>query len=327
MVRNAWLPFLPALCALACAAAPAQAAPPMPPDTAHAGGVPDDRPTPRVPLEHLPALAGDYFRIDSAYTGRPHHVYVRLPEGYAADPDRRWPVVYLLDGDSLFPLLAPTHLFLHYDEQLPEAIVVGIAYGSFDPAINRRHVDFSAPGPDTPDGEGGAPAFLAFLERELLPMVEGRHRADPGRRVLVGQSRSGYFVLWSALRRPDLFLGRVASNPAFSRTRADLFAEAAAHTRDDLAVVVASGARDQAFRMDDARAWMDAWRAHGDRPWALHHEILADGTHAASIGEAYRRAMLVLFRDGITAAKAQTRAKDAASPAAPSRQAPVRPAP
>ena len=112
----------------------------------------------RVPLEHLPALRGDYFALRSQATGRDYHVYVRLPEGYDADPDRRWPVVYLLDGDSLFPLLAPTHLFLHYDEQLPEAIIVGLAYGGFDPAVNLRHVDFSAPGPDTPEGEGGAPA-------------------------------------------------------------------------------------------------------------------------------------------------------------------------
>src|SRR5690606_2115211 len=91
----------------------------------------------RVPLEHLPALAGDYFPIRSQATGRTYHVYVRLPEGYDPDADVRWPVVYLLDGDSLFPLLAPTHLFLHYDEHLPEAIIVGIAYGGFDPAVNK----------------------------------------------------------------------------------------------------------------------------------------------------------------------------------------------
>ncbi|WP_187471049.1 alpha/beta hydrolase [Luteimonas viscosa] len=263
----------------------------------------------RVPLEYLPALRGDYFALHSQATGRDYHVYVRLPEGYDADPDRRWPVVYLLDGDSLFPLLAPTHLFLHYDEQLPEAIIVGLAYGGFDPAVNLRHVDFSAPGPDTPEGEGGAPAFLEFLERELLPGTERRHRIDPAQRVLVGQSRGGYFVLWSALRRPELFRGRIASNPAFSRTRADLFADPGPNAREDLAVVIASGARDQAFRMDDARAWMEAWQARDDRPWALHHEVLEQGTHAASIGEAYRRAMLWLFSEEVAAARARMPSK------------------
>ena len=32
---------------------------------------------------------------------------------------------------------------------VPDAIVVGIAYGSFDPAINRRNYDFTAAGADT----------------------------------------------------------------------------------------------------------------------------------------------------------------------------------
>lgn len=82
-----------------------------------------------VPLDHLPALSGGYFQIQSAAVGRPFHIYVRLPENYARAPNAVYPVVYLLDGDSLFPILAANHLFLHYDENLAEAVVVGVAYG------------------------------------------------------------------------------------------------------------------------------------------------------------------------------------------------------
>ncbi|MCD9004988.1 hypothetical protein LDO31_01815 [Luteimonas sp. XNQY3] len=260
--------------------------------------------TPSTPLEHLPALHGDYFALESRHTGRRYHVYVRLPEGYGSDPDARYPVVHLLDGDSLFPLLAPTHLFLHYDEHLPEAIVVGIAYGSFDPAVNRRHVDFSAPGDDTPAGEGGAPAFLAFLQDELLPETERRYRIDPTRRVLLGQSRAGYFVLWSALQAPDLFRGRIASNPAFTRTREALFEAPAAPASTQSHVVVASGARDLPLRVRNAHDWVAFWQARDDRPWTLRLVDLPDGTHAASIGEAYRQAMTWVFQDDIAAARA-----------------------
>ncbi len=110
------------------------------------------------PLDHLPALSGDYFRFESHSVGRPFHIYVRLPEGYDEDSSERYPIVYLLDGDSLFPILAANHLFLNYDDGLPEAIVVGIAYGSFDPETNKRGFDFSAPAPDAGPGQGGAPA-------------------------------------------------------------------------------------------------------------------------------------------------------------------------
>lgn len=251
-----------------------------------------------VPLQYLPALAGDYFPLRSQANGQDYHVYVRLPEGYARHPEKSYPVVYLLDGDSLFPLLAPTHLFLHYDEGLPEAILVGIAYGSFDPPVNRRLIDFSSPGGDTPADEGGAPEFLAFLRDQLLPITEQRYRIDPSRRVLLGQSRAGYFVLWSALQAPDLFWGRIASNPAFTRHREALFAApTAAESTPKLALV--SGARDEPFRVSNAVEWSTYWQARADKPWELHRFDLPQGTHAASIGEGYRQAMLWLFRDDI----------------------------
>ena len=252
-----------------------------------------------VPLDHLPALRGGYFPLVAEATGRTHHIYVRLPERYDADATRSWPVVYLLDGDSLFPLLATTHLFLGYDEGLPEAIVVGIAYGGFDPSINKRHVDFTAAGTDTAPDQGGAEQFHDFLREQLLPAVETRYRADPTRRVLVGQSRGGYFVLWSALQDPDLFRGRIASNPAFAPAREQLFAAPAAHRRDDLAVVVVSGARDTEARVRGAAEWAAAWTERSDAPWNVELIVLPEGTHAASIGEAYRRAMLWLFRDAM----------------------------
>src|SRR5690606_27465718 len=83
-------------------------------------------------LAGLAGLAGDYFLLDSKTLVRPYHTHVRYPEGYA-ESGAAYPTVYLLDGDILFPSLGAYHLLLHYDEPVPEAIVVGIAYGTFDP--------------------------------------------------------------------------------------------------------------------------------------------------------------------------------------------------
>jgi predicted alpha/beta superfamily hydrolase len=127
-----------------------------------------------IPLNHLPALRGDYFQLESQSVGRPFHIYVRLPENYDAEVSARYPVVDVLDGDSLFPVLAAQHLFLNIDEGLPEALIVGIAYGSFEPAINKRGFDFSAPAADARPEQGGAPAFHQFLKSELLPTIESR---------------------------------------------------------------------------------------------------------------------------------------------------------
>lgn len=248
-----------------------------------------------VPLNHLPSLKGDYFRVDSREVGRAFHIYVRLPDGYDPAAARTYPTVYLTDGDSLFPILAANHLFLTYDDGLPEAIVVGIAYGGFDPSVNRRNVDFQAPGAGVTAEAAGVAAFNRFLRTELIPEVERRFRSDPSRRVLFGQSRGGAFVLWSAVHDPDLFWGRIASNPSITPGIESLMEPPAASTRRDLGVAVISGTRDWPDLQEEAALWGSTWEGRPDRPWRLLRERVEDGTHAADASRAYRIGMNWLF--------------------------------
>jgi uncharacterized protein len=250
-----------------------------------------------TPLDHLTGLNGDYFRHESKEVGRPFHIYVRLPMDYAANPEKKYPVVYLLDGDTLFPILGANHLFLHFDENLPEAIVVGIAYGSFDPAINRRDYDFSAPAVDAKANQGGAPAFHAFVKKELLPTIESRFRTDPERRILYGNSRGGYFVLWSAFTDPDLFWGRIVSNPSLDPGRELFFSQPAKARKKDLGLIFSSGTRDRPLTRNNALAFAEAWQGKDGLPWRLNLQTIEGGTHAADHTNVYRKAMLWLFAE------------------------------
>ena len=246
-------------------------------------------------LAHLPSLRGDHFRLGSQAVGRAYHIHVRLPEGYEEDESRRYPVVYLLDGDSTFPMLAPLHLFMHYDDKVPEAILVGIAYGSFEPGINRRDVDFRLVMDD--GSPGGAARFLSMLEDELLPRIDRQWRTDPERRVIVGQSRGGSAVLQAAWLKPGLFWGHVASNPAREADTQLLFGMDRAPPRKPRGgyLIVASGSRDRDYLRETALQWRDRIATRDDLPWDTRFIDIEGGTHAASLGDAYRRAMKLMF--------------------------------
>ena len=257
-------------------------------------------PTPKgtriIPLNYLPALAGDYFEQVSKETRRQYHIYVRLPDSYFSErPDTHYLAVYLLDGDSLFPILATEHLFLRIDEKLPEAIIVGIAYGSFQSSINKRDVDFTAPAEGVNLEAAGAPAFHRFLKDELIPVIERRYRADSSRRVLFGQSRGGSFVLYSAFTDPDLFWGRIASNPSFIYDGDRYFKEAPGATRRDLGLVVTSGTRDRPLLREAAVKWFKRWDGSTGGPWTIKTVNIEGGTHSADSTNAYRAGMLWLF--------------------------------
>lgn len=252
-----------------------------------------------TPLDYLPSLKGDYFKHESVAVGRAFHIYVAYPESYEKEAKARYPVVYLLDGDSLFPMLATHHRFLNYDEQVPEAIVVGIAYGSFDPSINKRLYDFSAPADDASSEHGGAPAFHSYLKNELIPEIDRRYRSDPDRRVLFGQSRGGYMVLYSAFTDPDLFWGRIVSNSAFDPGRKLFYFKPASATKRDLGLVVTSSERDRPAGREMALEWFNAWNARKDTPWQLKTLTIEDGTHAADVTNSYRAGIVWLFRRSV----------------------------
>ncbi|MBO9502341.1 alpha/beta hydrolase-fold protein [Brevundimonas sp. A19_0] len=257
---------------------------------------------PHVRAQHVPdmpfpaALHGDAFRLDSPTLGRGFDIYVRLPPEY--DPEGpAYPVVYLLDGDSLFPILAANHLFLTYEEDLPEVVIVGIAYGGFDPSVNRRNIDFQSPDEGVPPEDAGAGRFHTFLTDELIPVVEARFNVDPDGRVLFGQSRAGNLVLYSAVAHPDVFRGRIASNPSLTPGMGSILDGAAPARRDDLMVVITSGERDRADLPAEAALWVDTWSGRDvpDRPWDIRLIRIPGGTHAANSTDAYRAGMLWLF--------------------------------
>ncbi|QFT55881.1 alpha/beta hydrolase [Microbulbifer sp. THAF38] len=262
-------------------------------------------------LEFLPALKGDYFKMESKNVGRAYHIYIRFPEGYHSDQKtqeikKSYPIIYLLDGDSLFPILAANHLFLSYDDLVPEAIVVGIAYGSFDPEINKRSYDFSLPAADNDPERGGAEKFLNFLEGELLPTVESRYLADPNQRVLFGQSRGGHFVLYTAFTRPNLFKGFIASNPTFLPQKDFFYGKPHSANRDDLNLVITSGENDTQKLRGDALTWNAHWSKQEEMPWEITFKTIPAGSHAANSTDSYRLGLNVIFRDEIAQQHHQT---------------------
>jgi hypothetical protein len=165
------------------------------------------------------------------------------------------------------------------DDGTPEAILVGIAYGGFGP-VNRRPHDF---------GEG-APAFQRALADELLPAIERRVRSDPGRRILVGQSFGGTFALWSALTRPGLFWGHVASNLSFRFHAERLFAPSASGAEGRGRVALVSGTANNAEGRAKALAWHE-WHRTRPAPFVLRRFDIEGGTHAADLARAYRLAI------------------------------------
>lgn len=155
--------------------------------------------------------------LRSELTGKLHRFLIALPPTFRSDPARRYPVVYVLDGQWDFSLVASLSGGLRFDEALPEVLIVGLTWGGENPNYDALRSDDYLPtrakGKDGKERGGGAPRFLSFLEAEVLPLMEREYRADPEHRVLAGSSNGGLFTLYTLFEKPELFWGYVAISP------------------------------------------------------------------------------------------------------------------
>lgn len=233
-------------------------------------------------------------RVSDA-TGHRYHIFTRVPESYDDNPDRHYPVVYILDGGAMFPKLAGFYHYLRLGQEVPEMFLVGISYGSDRFAEgNYRASDFTAPAADR-DHWGDAPKFQAFLAAELMPALEGRYRMRADRRVLFGQSLAGQFVLYSALDTPAMFWGRIASNPALHRNLDFFIAHPLRDEGERGSLFVAMGEFDAAMFREPAQAWLKSVAANAQLPWRLQSVTLAGESHFSAAPAAFRQGIKWLF--------------------------------
>ncbi|HTI66502.1 MAG TPA: alpha/beta hydrolase-fold protein [Caulobacteraceae bacterium] len=159
--------------------------------------------------EEGPATLRDsrQFTVHSALLNRDFRIYVAPPR--RPEPGAKVAVVYALDGDSSFGLVADVARRLQQGGEMATAYVVSVGYGA---GANRRNHDYIHERLDNVPTSGGGADFERFLLQELRPLIEGRYAVDPARSYLIGHSFGGLFVANVLVRRPDAFAGYLVSS-------------------------------------------------------------------------------------------------------------------
>jgi predicted alpha/beta superfamily hydrolase len=160
--------------------------------------------------------------IHSRHTGHDFRIFISKPQ--QPPPSNGYPVIYVLDGNALFPMLA---LQANAREMRPDSasrnsvVVVGVGFPGDDFLyLDKRTMDYTPPPPaadapaDTGQPHGGADRFLAFMQTELKPLVEARYRIDRHRQTLFGHSYGGLFTLYTLINQPDAFQNYLAASPS-----------------------------------------------------------------------------------------------------------------
>lgn len=169
----------------------------------------------KMKLDRVSLPGTEIRQLSSAETGRDYDIYIRPPEKYNPDQNKKYPVLYVLDGQWDFKLLDSIYGGLHYDGYVPELFIVSITYsGDHADYESLRAMDYTPVRDSFVSGSGDAPRFHAFLKKELFPLIESNYRVDASRRVLMGHSYGGTFGLFALFTEPELFSGYIVGSPS-----------------------------------------------------------------------------------------------------------------
>ncbi|MGB9458406.1 MAG: alpha/beta hydrolase-fold protein [Bryobacteraceae bacterium] len=246
-------------------------------------------------------IAGSELRsMHSIAAGREIDLYIRVPSNYNSDKTKKYPAIYILDGQWDFKLMDSVLGGLVYDKFVPEAILVGITYSGDNADYDGlRAMDYTPTAVRDVKGSGNGPNFLKCLKTELIPYIEANYRADPSHRVLQGSSYAGLFTLYAMFADTGLFSGYIAASPAVPYGNGFAFKQEAeyAQTHKELPVRLFLSVGSAEGLSGPVRTFMQTLQSRGYQGLKLETRVIEGERHAGNKPEAFNRGLRFVFAE------------------------------
>jgi predicted alpha/beta superfamily hydrolase len=148
---------------------------------------------------------------------KPRDVTVWLPPFYFIQPEKRYPVLYMHDGQNIFD---PKTSFSGIDWQIDETADSLIRKGLIEEMIivgiyntPHRRSEYS-------ENDTGY-AYMDFIVDTLKPFIDRNYRTNPSRKYTAtgGSSMGGLLSFMLAWEHPDVFSKAICMSPAFKVRR------------------------------------------------------------------------------------------------------------
>jgi len=239
---------------------------------------------------HLPnATLHRHEQFHSTFLPDDRDVLVWLPPGYAGEPDRRYPVLYMHDGQNLFDPDTAFQKGEHW--RVGETAAGLIAAGELAPLIivgiyntGEQRIHEYTPTRDARLGGGLAGEYGRLLIEELKPLIDRTYRTRPeaAHTGLGGSSLGGLVTLHLGFTHPEVFSRLAVLSPSvWWDRRAILTTVRRARPRPARRLWVDMGTAEGRRGLDDARLLKAALVGAGHVEGVdLHYAEFEDATHS-----------------------------------------------
>jgi predicted alpha/beta superfamily hydrolase len=225
--------------------------------------------------QRIASLTGNIEKLagfESKVLQNRRNISVYLPPQYRTETERRFPVLYMHDGQNIFD--GSTSYIPNQEWRADEAaealigagliepiIIVGIENGGMERA--NEYLPWKIKMGNSETG-GKADLYGTMMNEELIPMINAKYRTKTGANNtgLLGSSFGGVITSYLGITRPDMFgkLG-IVSPSVWVHNRALLSAVKPVKKRQRIWIDM--GTKEGAGAVSDATALFDAYKAAG----------------------------------------------------------------
>ncbi|WP_169444417.1 alpha/beta hydrolase [Massilia niastensis] len=282
--RNKALPLCLAAALYALASAPAPAA---------------DKPEPARVSTALPGVSLLAEQLEMPGLKRKRQIRLYLPPGYA-NSGKRYPVLYMHDGQNLFDAATAYAGEWKVDETLDglakearlELIVVGIDNGQ-----EKRMTELNAWNSER-FGAAEGREYTDFVVKVLKPLIDGTYRTLPGREhtAIMGSSMGGLASHYALVQYPQVFSKAGVFSPAYWTAQPAFDFVASKPVPKDARVFMLMGGKEGREMVRDVKRMAEVVRKSGHPEGNAVLKIVPQGEHNEAFwaGE-LREALLWMF--------------------------------
>ncbi|MCT4629095.1 alpha/beta hydrolase-fold protein [Winogradskyella sp.] len=243
-----------------------------------------------------PITIGETITLHSKVLDEDRTLNIYLPQSYAADSTKTYPVIYLLDGstDEDFIHISGIVQFGSFSwiNMIPETIVVGISNVdrkrdfTYPTTIERDKKDF----PTTGESE----KFIRFIETELQPFINSEYRVN-NIKTIIGQSLGGLLAIEILFKNPDLFDNYIIVSPSLWWDNQSLLKLETEDYNNEKSVYIAVG-KEGNIMEQDAKALYDKLESTKKDNTKVYFQFLEQQDHGDTLHLAVYGAFEALFK-------------------------------
>jgi uncharacterized protein len=216
-------------------------------------------------------------------------ITIGLPSSYDKNPNKKYPLLIVLDGEFLFDPFQGALKYGNYWDDLPDLIIVGISQNKNDEREADCNTDQAT---GLPEGKGEK--FFEFMGTELIPYIQKKYRVAPFK-MIAGLDTTAGFLNFYLYKDQPLFNAYISLSPELPKRMEEYIPERLAQIQQPIFYYHCSSGGDNKKMLERIKAMDEAIKKNNNSSLNYKYDYFNGTSHYSMVLYAIPNALYHFF--------------------------------